>query len=172
MLRGTGVSGVASITGGTIGTGTTGLPTLLAQSWVAVATPADTTEDTLATITVPAGLIGANGAIRIKGRFSFTNNANNKTVRIRYSGGAGTLILNKTYTTQLLVSFDLIMSNSNSPSSQVVTATGFDGGGGVFVFTTTAAIDTTASTSLVFTGTKASAGDSLTLDGYTIEVVH
>ncbi|HUP07657.1 MAG TPA: hypothetical protein VMU47_10930, partial [Caldimonas sp.] len=77
-----------AITGGTI-TGVTGVPYILAQASPAAATPADTSEDTLATITVPANALGSAGALRIVTHWSCNNNGNVKTVRVRYSGAAG-----------------------------------------------------------------------------------
>lgn len=42
-----------------------GVPYILAASAVAAPTTGDTSENTLATVTIPAGALGANGIIRI-----------------------------------------------------------------------------------------------------------
>lgn len=140
---------------------------ILAQSFAAVTTPADTTEDTLATITIPAGALGANGALRLAMSFSFTNNANNKTIRIRYSGAAGTTLLSSVVTTSQYLSVQGYMGNRNSASSQHSHLVIADVSGAVSR-TATAAIDTTASTTLVITGQKATSGDTLQLDSYVV----
>ena len=67
---------------------------ILAQSAVTVSAPSDTNEDTLATINVPA--LGPNARIQIYTMWSFTNNANNKTTRVRFNGGTGTIYMSGT----------------------------------------------------------------------------
>lgn len=147
--------------------------TVLAQSFVPVSAPADTTEDTLATITVPANTLGANGALRITTFWTFTNGANNKTLRARFSGASGTQYLNVTFTTQLEFIGTTVIGNANAMNSQGGYSIGtYSGGthlqGGSRI---TSAVDTTASTTIVLTGQKATAGDTLTLEGYMVEVI-
>lgn len=147
------------------------LATVIAQSYAPVNTPADITEDTLATITIPANLLGPNGTLRITSQWSYTNNANTKTMRIRYSGAAGTIYMQIPATTTASYSDQRTISNRGATNSQV----GANSGGSILTLsggpTTTSAVDTTAATTIVFTGQKASAGDTLTLEGYTIEVL-
>jgi hypothetical protein len=157
-------TGSASITGGS------GVPILLAQSWVAIDTPADTTEDILATITVPANTLGANGSLRIRHYWSFTNNANNKTLRIRYSGAGGAQYFAPVLTTQVSIEGEVIISNRNATNSQMgvsraLTSTGSNNA----LQGTTSAVDTTAATTIIFSGQKAVSGDTLRLEGYTVE---
>jgi len=72
---------------------------LLLASGVAVACPADTTEDILATIPLPGEIMGPNGIIFLESFWSYTNSANNKTLRARLGGAAGTQFLNFVATT-------------------------------------------------------------------------
>lgn len=150
-------------------------PRILARSAVAVSCPADTSEDTLATITVPAGALGANGQLRIATLWSFTNNGNTKSTRIRYSGAAGTKYHETTnWTTQLAVAGSTTIANRNATNSQV---------GQTLISSTvasalnpatapvTSAVDTTAATTVVITGQKATAGDALTLESYLVELI-
>lgn len=170
MYRGGGGAyGTAAITGGSI-TGQTGTAYILAQSYAAVDTPADVTEDTLATITVPANALGANGQLRIHLHITCTNNANAKTIRVRYSGGAGTQFYQGSYASIAYGGAVLGIGNRNATNSQTGATFGVagvaNGNPGA-----TAAVDTTASTTLVITGQKGLAGDTLTLAGYTVEIV-
>lgn len=162
----------AAITGGTIGTGVSGLPTLLAQSYAAVSAPNDTTEDTLATITVPANTLGANGSLRIYTLWTVTNSATAKTLRIRYSGGSGTIYMQAAAVNQASHQALLVIANQAATNSQIGTAPSTNGGLGVNGSAlATSSVDTTASTTIVITGQKATGTDTLTLNGYTVEVI-
>lgn len=154
------------------GTGGSGVPFVIAQSYAAVSGAADTVENTLATITVPANAIGANGSIRLRLAFTNTNNANIKTMRVRFSGAAGTIIVSRDMASAGAWDFDLIMANRNATNSQVTRGYGLNSVGSVGVPTIAAsAIDTTAATTLVVTIQKATAGDTVTLEGYTAELI-
>jgi hypothetical protein len=146
--------------------------TVLGASAVAVSCPADTTEDILATITVPAGAMGANGILRISTQWTVTNSANNKITSIRFSGAAGTLYLNQAYTAVASISDTRQIRNRNSVSSQIGSAN--NGGGGYrdsTVAGTTSSVDTSVATTIVITGQKASAGETLTLESYMVELI-
>jgi hypothetical protein len=144
---------------------------VLAASAVAVVTPADITEDVLATITVPANAMGANGVLRITTTWSYTNNANTKTVRIRYSGLTGALYVNSTLTTQLTIFAKAIIANRGVTNSQIGYADGVNASGGLIANAATSAADTTASTTIVITGQKAVGTDTLTLESYLVELI-
>lgn len=149
---------------------------LLAQSAAAVSAPADTTEDTLATITIPPNTIGANGSLRITCQWTTTNNANTKTARIRFSGAGGqdlltgsgqnfanwptvtsaTEVMNQGATNSQFISTELLSINAaTGPLRPAATA-----------------VDTTAQTTLVITAQKTTAGDVFTLNSYRVEVIH
>lgn len=150
-------------------------PYILARSAVAVSCPADTTEDVLATIAIPAGAMGINGAIRGKLLFAVTNSANAKAVRIRFGGSAGTNYYssNNSLTTVTGAWYaDFWIANRGAANSQVggvhpALALGI---GTVAADKVTSAVDTTAATSLVISGQKVSAGDTLTLESYLVEL--
>ncbi|MBS0175502.1 MAG: hypothetical protein JSR64_15785 [Nitrospira sp.] len=147
---------------------------VLGKSGAAVNTPADTSEDTLATINIPANAMGANGVLRIYTLWSFTSSANNKTLRIRFSGGAGTIYMNPVFTTSVGYSSLTMIMNRNATNSQVGFASaGTNGGLGSSSASAnvTSSVDTTAATSLVITGQKASAGETLTLESYLVELI-
>lgn len=147
---------------------------MLAQSSVAVTGPADTSENILATITVPGGAMGANGRLRIETLFTVTNDANNKILRIRLGGIGGTIIASDTLTTGGGGTRGMRMvGNRNSQSSQIsgmsAGSGGFGGGGTAPIATT---VDTSADWTIVITGQKASAGNALILDSYCVDLLY
>lgn len=146
---------------------------VLGAGGAAINTPADTSEDTLATINVPAGVMGANGVLRIYTLWSFTSSANNKTLRIRFSGGSGTIYMNPVFTTSVGYASLTMIANRNAANSQVGFASAATNGGlgsSSASANVTSSVDTTAATSLVITGQKALAGETLTLESYLVEV--
>lgn len=150
---------------------------VLAKSGAAVSCPADTSEDVLATITVPANKLGANGVLRIRALFTITNSANNKTCRIRLGGIGGTVMATSTaITTWDTVMFDVLIVNQNAANSQRssgLVQVGAAASNGLVSAATnaTAAIDTTSSTTVVITGQKASSGETITLQHYLCELI-
>lgn len=143
---------------------------VLGASAVAVSGPADTNENILATITIPAGAMGLNGILRVYSNWSFTNSANNKIMRVRLGGIGGTAYFQTTQTTQAWYADFRIISNRGVANSQVgpQNSAQFGSGSGS---PATSAIDTSAATTLVITGQKASAGDTLTLESYLVELI-
>lgn len=153
-------------------TGTrTGVTYPLAQSYVAVATPADVTEDALATITIPGGTLRANDGVRVTLAWSFTNNANAKTLRVRFSGASGTVYLNAGLTTQTPATATVVFGNSGATNAQAGYSEAVIFGNVATASTSTSAVDTTADTTVVISGQKASAGDALTLISYMVEII-
>jgi len=151
----------------------TGTYKVLGASAVAVTAPGDTAENVLATITVPANAMGANGILRIWASWSITNNANNKTIIVRFSGASGTAYLSVTQNN--LASYGTLTSitNRGATNSQVGginngTSAGLGAAGGTLP---TSAVDTTASTTVVLACTKASGGDTCTLERYLVELI-
>lgn len=146
-----------------------------------VAAPVDATEDALATCTIPGNAMGANGQIRLTGDIRVNNNVNVKTLRIRYSGGAGTLLVTQamTSTTGWLFTGNLYNKNATNAQTYFGTLSQRDGvagavsasigAGGANVQTTTQ--DSTASASIVITCQKATAGDTCVLDHYAFELL-
>lgn len=129
-------------------------------------------ETVLSTVTIPGGSIGPNGIIRIYSNWSNTNNANNKTLRIRLNGLGTQAILGANVTASGVYSDLRQVHNVNSESSQKCSQFTFLGGLGASTTTTTAAIDTSADISLVFTGQLANAADTASIENYTVEVCY
>lgn len=162
-----------AITGGTI-TGTN-VPYVLAQSAVAVSGAADTNENILATITIPAGAMGPNGTLCVSMSGTMTNNANTKTYRARLGGIAGAIVASNATSSVVSSSMQISIQNRNNQSSQVTSqpATSFQAATANYtVALTTAAIDTSVVQTFVITGQKATGSDTLTLERYFVELAY
>jgi hypothetical protein len=90
------------------------VPRLLAASSTPVSGAADTAENTLATITVPASALGSNGLLLVSASWVVTNSANNKVLRARYSTISGTIVANFTATTQPTLRMDAAIQNTSA----------------------------------------------------------
>ena len=134
----------------------------------AVALTGTTVETTLVTITIPAGLIGSKGKVKLYPLFSATNNTNNKTVRIKLGGSTGYFLQSYSYAQ---LSNLVIFRNFNSESVQKVSSglpAGLGSTGGSF---TSLTIDTSAATTITITGQLAVGTDTMTLEDLFVEVV-
>lgn len=145
---------------------------VLAASAVAASHTGDTSETVLATVPAPAGGMGPNGALRITTQWSYTNSANNKTLRCRLGGLSGAAVFAPFATTTATAVIQRLLQNRNSQSSQVTfqagTINSFTTGSAV----ATPAVDTSIAQDLVFTGQLANAGDAVTLESYLVELLY
>lgn len=167
-----GVAGVGLLV---ISDGTRWLPIggqVLARSNASVAAPADTNEDILATINLPAGLMGLDGSVRVRAHFSYTNSANTKTLRARLGGAAGTVYNQIAATASTYAAFEIWISNRGAANSQLGAPNGISlfSSGGVAAVAVTSAVDTSAATTVVLTGQKALGTETVSLDRYIAEI--
>ena len=123
---------------------------------------------TLATITIPAGLMGANGKLKIYPLWATTNNANIKTLRLNIGG-----TLCSTMTSQSIPNNSglLIIRNINSESVQKCSSGLVAGIGASSGSIGSPTVDTSAATTITITGQLAVGTDTLTLEDLFIEVV-
>ncbi len=122
---------------------------------------------TLATITIPAGLMGANGKLKIYPLWATTNNANIKTLRLNIGG-----MLCSTMVSQSIPNNSglLIIRNTNNEAAQKCSSglvAGIGTSSGSIASTT---IDTTAATTITITGQLAVGTDTLTLEDLFVEL--
>ena len=145
-------------------------PQVLARSGVAVSHTGDTNETALSTVTIPAGAMGVNGGVQVYATHSFTNSVNNKIMRLRLNGIAGTMFFASTQTTQLTLSDMRRIRNRNSASSQVgsFASSNVVGLGQTTNAVATATINTAAAVDLVLSAQLASAGETITLENYEV----
>jgi hypothetical protein len=145
-------------------------PTIVASSGTAASVTGTTSETQLAPITIPAGLLKANDKLRISTLWSYTNSANNKTPRIRFSGagGAAIMAINVTKTTALVDQRVVHANNATNP--QKTTPWTLAGGFGTTTAApSTTAVDTTVPGTLYISGQLALGSETLTLEAYTVE---
>jgi len=149
------------------------LPTLVKAntSWVPLGVSAvgvshtgNTNETVIATTVIPGGAMGSNGVLQIISHWSFTNNGNVKTMRIRFADIGGTAFLSTTGTTGLSTQVFTLIRNRNNVASQ----NGFAGGATAPV---TATVNTAVAQNLVFTAQLATGTDTLTLESLLVEVL-
>lgn len=144
---------------------------VLAMSATAVSCAADTAENTLATYTLVGYTMGPRASIRIKAEWSYTGSANAKTLRIKF-GGTDFLSVGDTAPANTSAIGECQIYNRGSQSSQRGSGTVISNGATVFAGTVqTATVDTSAAVTILITGQKASAGETLTLESYTIEIL-
>lgn len=150
----------------------TGAPVLLAQSYAPVSAPSDTNENVLATITVPAGALGANTAVRLMLLWTLTNNANGKTIRVRMSGSSGTQFSSIPVASLANTVVHVLIANRAATNSQVSVTEYLNAGGTAGSLTpTTGSVDVSGAVTIVVTAQKSTAGDTMTLEGYTAEAL-
>lgn len=143
---------------------------VLGASGVAVAGAADTNENILASIPIPGELMGLNGILMLETLWSYTNSVNNKTLRARLGGIGGTAFLAFVATTSATFRDRRIIMNRNSQAVQI----GCDAASSFWGISTAAvqlgAINTAVDTTLVLTGQKATAGETLQLEYFNCEL--
>jgi hypothetical protein len=151
-------------------TAVTGGMTLLASSSAAGNSVTGTvTETALATITVPGGAMGLNGGVMILVTWTVTNSANNKVLRIRFGGAAGTAYSSVTVTTNATYSDMRRIRNRGATNSQVGGASG--GANALGTSTTsviTSSLDTSVAQDIVLSAELANTGETITLQSYEV----
>lgn len=132
----------------------------------------DLLESSLKAVTMPGGTLGANGVLRITALWSATNNANNKTPRIRFGGIAGTVFFQTVQNNFTAMRNQLIIGNAGDEASQMGGPKDLLGTGISITGLTTPTIDTTVDQDIVFTAQLANVADTLNLREYLIEYFH
>lgn len=149
-----------------------GYPYILGIGGAASSITGTTTETALGTVTVPAGSMGANGALRITTLWSYTNSANNKTIRVRLGGLSGTPFTSLVPTTTAGQRIQTQIHNRNATNSQVSWPAANATTWGTHTSTaTTGAIDTTAAQDVAITGQLSNTGETITLEYYLVELI-
>lgn len=141
----------------------------IGQQHAAVSAPANTSENTLYSLNIPGGTLGPNDSLRVTSVWTMTNSANNKTVNTKLGGSNIGSVVNTavaTYKEQRQV------SNRGVQNSQVAFVSAFGGLGQSSVAVSALSIDTTKDQLLTVTGTKATAGETLTLESVLVEVIN
>lgn len=128
-----------------------------------------TAETEIGTYTMPGGILGATGMVRVTAFYSMVGTASTKAPRIKFGGN--NFVANTNAAAVLSQSLIGLVINKTA-ATQTCTALGSATGLGAVVSSSLSlAVDTTAPVVIQFTGQLGSAADSITLDRYIIEVV-
>lgn len=115
-----------------------------------------TAETTLLATSIPAGFINKRGRLNVLGLMLLTNNANLKTLKVKFGGQT---LATVTSTSQAALGFNTWLLSLNSETVQRNSnATSFT-------------IDTTIANDLVITGQLANSADTLTLIALSVEII-
>lgn len=134
---------------------TGGTPTIPASPTAFVTTgPGAYTQVTTATevlsYTVPAGAMGANGRLEIRGRMSFPNNANTKSMVATFGDATPLTFINNGASTNLGVEFGNAIANRGVEAVQVANAPSFGNLGQTGTAALRGTVDTTLAQPLRF----------------------
>lgn len=141
---------------------------VLYQSFVQVATPNDTSEDTIATIIVPAGTLRDNGGFVVKPAFSSSALVGALTVRIYFGG---TLLATTTEAIgAVFVMPVLTVGNRGATNSQVSFGYTVKAGQQSLIALATSAIDTTTDQDIVITTQKATGTDTVNMESLIVRL--
>lgn len=137
-------------------------PYTLAQAGASAAHTGGTSETTIASVTMPATAPGTNGRTVIEAAFSYTNDADNKTMLVKVGG---VTVFTTTQTTSQFLKVVIEIANRNSAGSQLVTTTTYIGST-VAVAKSTVTMDTSVDADILIRGTLADGADTITLEGW------
>lgn len=139
-------------------------PHVIGQGSAALSLTGSTSETTLATVTIPGGLLGSAGHVEIVTFWSAgANNTNTKTLNIKF--GASTVASQNLANTRAYQNYSRVANRANNSQIFFNAATSF-------AITSnapgTAAVDTTADVAVTLTGTLAVGTDTMTLESYLV----
>jgi hypothetical protein len=151
-----------------------GMPVVLGCKAAGWSHTGDTTDTVLTRVAIAAGVLNVNSVLVIDTLWSYTNNSNNKSVRVRF-GTAGTnadtafLSSGKTTTASSTIETRIYMRGS---SSQIGFAADNPGGtSDTASANKTGAIDITQATYITFTGQLANTADTVKLEAYNVRLL-
>lgn len=146
-----------------------------ASSGAGSALTGSTDETVLATVSIPAGYLGANGRIRLSLNVALSpSSANAKTIRVRLGGIGGTSVASAAYTTNTVGTMQVEISNQNDDAVQRTYGMANRTTDAVVAVLTPvgSTVDTSAAVDLVITGQLANGAESITLQSYAADVIN
>lgn len=152
---------------GTLWTPVNGCVSLYRSAVAAAVLTGTTAQTSRFTLPIKGGLMGPDGALRIRVKTSATNNANTKNIFFYFGGG---VIATYGFQSSLTAGFEAVIENRGATNSQISannTGTGF-GAGTAF---STAAVDTTVDQTLGVVLALANGADSITLESVSVELL-
>ncbi len=133
----------------------------------------NTTETVLATYTLPANTLSANGILRITSLWKKTGTAGTRTERIRLGGTSGTSYYENTNSANILSMTNQILIYANgATNAQKGFGTNSSSGLGTVAGTNvTSSVDTTNNVDVVLSTQLSNSGDTDELESYLIEQI-
>lgn len=147
---------------------------VIAQRGTQQLAPNDTATNVLDTVTIPGGMIGPNGAVRISHLWACTGSTNSKTIRIQFGGTSyfSTAIVTGT---QVLFQGQALITNRGVANSQIGASSGNAGVGVATSGAVTSSVDTDSDVTITFQAIKdaaaVAAGDAISLERYIVELL-
>jgi len=130
-----------------------------------------TGETSLVSVSIPAGLMTPTSKIVVPSLLvTNTNNANAKTLRVRYSSIGGAQVLSVALTSVAAYHGRLDISNRNSLTAQVATLYTQTAIYGTTTGVTTTAVNTANASSVVLSGDLTSAADAINIELFEVEI--
>lgn len=181
-----GTNGVTSVTnsdgsltisptsGGVVASAASKIPKVLFCSGVAASITGTTTETVLATYTLPANTLPANGVLRITTLWSSINNGNIKTAKIRFNGISGSVLFTGVMTSRGVGQMITYIYANNSTSAQKwLGGTTFSDSayGALNATMPTSSVNTTSNVDIVFTGQLTNSADTISIESIFIELI-
>lgn len=145
---------------------------LLASTNTSVSVTGTVDQTELGTVTIPGGLMSANGILEISSFWTMTNSANNKTIKIKHGqttdpATGGSSIFNRAETTIAIHQHLCILRSANSNNLQKSIATGLSAGLGVTTLSNYSNTYGTSTDKRIFlTGQLVNTGETITLRGW------
>lgn len=127
-------------------------------------------ETQMGLVSIPPGLLGTAGLIRVNALWSYTGSAFTKTPRMRYSGSGGQNFISTNVTTTSTFQTQCIIAYNGATNSQKASNTTFPYATGSTLPATNSA-DGTVGTTVYFSGQLASSIEAIKLEYYLVEVI-
>lgn len=122
-----------------------------------------TSEEVVRSIAIPAGIMRLSGSIYYSITWSMTNSADDKILRVRLGGIAGTIHTGRTVTTNASGQLEGYIQNRGAANSQISQTGGIAGIGESTSAVVTGSTDTSVATTLDITGQLENAANSITV---------
>ena len=149
---------------------------ILAQSGVAITAPDTSVDEPLASVIIPAGIMGTNGSLRITSSYSCgVQTANVKTMRVRFGGASGDIMGSYAMANFRSGRWLTEIHNQGQANAQNSGHVNFFGSfGGNLNPHTTGAQDTSGNVELQFSCLKTTAAiaELVKLERYIVELLH
>jgi hypothetical protein len=139
------------------------------QSAVPIVSPLDTVNNVLLSVKIPGNSMGKNGRLQIRMMWSYLNNANAKTIKVRFGGIA--FAYNAGLSSQAGANIIVDIINRGMTGSQIMTP--INVGGTISGLTQpfgTSNVDTTIDQLLTFECTKSVGTDTAILEAVFVEI--